>query len=79
MQNVLAFLSYVYQSAKFFNFFARLFILFYFRSKKFRTSVNGKIKTSKQAKKLKNFADRKTQLYSFFFCVCLISMLVKCF
>jgi len=41
-------LSYVYRStkynAKFFNFFARLFILFYFRSEKFRTSVNGKIK-----------------------------------
>jgi len=41
-------LSYVYLSAKsdakFFNFFARLFILFYFRSKKFRTSVNGKTK-----------------------------------
>jgi len=32
-------LSYVYRSAKFFNFFARLFILFYFRSKKFRWSV----------------------------------------
>jgi len=30
--------------AKFFNFFARLIILFYFRSEKFRTSVNGKIK-----------------------------------
>jgi len=29
---------------KFFNFFARMFILFYFRSEKFRTSVNGKIK-----------------------------------
>jgi len=41
-------LSYVYRSAKFdekfFNFFARLFILFYIRSEKFRTSVNGKIK-----------------------------------
>jgi len=37
-------LSYVFRSAKFdakfFNFFARLFILF-FRSEKFRTSVNG--------------------------------------
>jgi len=30
--------------AKFFNLFARLFILFYFRSEKFRTSVNGKLK-----------------------------------
>jgi len=44
-------LSYVYRSAKFdakfFNFFARLFILFYFWSKKFRTSTNGK--RSKQA------------------------------
>jgi len=37
--------SYVCQSAKFFNFFDRFFILFYFRSEKFRTSVNGK-KTS---------------------------------
>jgi len=38
---------YVYRSAKFdakfFDFFARLFIIFYFRSEKFRTSVNGKI------------------------------------
>jgi len=41
-------LSYIYRSAKFdakfFNFFARLFILFYFRFEKFHTSVNGKIK-----------------------------------
>jgi len=40
--------SYVYRFAKFdaifFNFFARLFILFYYRSEKFRISVNGKIK-----------------------------------
>jgi len=41
-------LSYVYRSAKFdakfFNFFARMFILFYFRSEEFRTLVNAKIK-----------------------------------
>jgi len=57
-------LIYVYRSAKFdakfFNFFAHLFILFYFQSKKFRTSVSGKI--HKRAKKLinfvLNFADR---------------------
>jgi len=30
--------------AKFFNVFARWYILFYFSSEKFRTSVNGKIK-----------------------------------
>jgi len=44
-------LSYVYRSAKFdakfFNFFARLFICFYFQSEKFRTSANGKM--NKQA------------------------------
>jgi len=34
--------SYVCLSAKFFNFFARFFVLFYFRSEKFRTLVNGK-------------------------------------
>jgi len=38
-------LSYFYRSAKFnakfFNFFTRLFSLFYFRSEKFRTLVNG--------------------------------------
>jgi len=37
-------LSYVHRSAKFYNFFAHLFILFYFRSENFRTSVNGKLK-----------------------------------
>jgi len=40
--------SYIFRSAKFdvklFNFFARLFILFYFRSEMFPTSMNGKIK-----------------------------------
>jgi len=47
-------LSYVYRSAKFdakfFNLFVRLFILFYFRSEKFRTSVNGKIKYTSERK-----------------------------
>jgi len=47
-------LSYVYRSAKFdakfYNFFARLYILFYFRSEKFRTSVNGKKKWTSERK-----------------------------
>jgi len=43
------YLSCAYRSAKFFNFFPRL--LFYFRSEKFRTSVNGKIN-----KRAKNFS-----------------------
>jgi len=50
-------LSYVYRSAKFdakfFNFFARLFILLYYRSDKFRTSVNGKIKLTSERKSKK--------------------------
>jgi len=49
--------SYVYRSAKFdakiFNFFGSLFILFYFRSEKFRTSVNGKIKWTSERKSWK--------------------------
>jgi len=39
--------------AKFCNLFARLFILFYFRSEKFRTSVNGKIKQTSERKSWK--------------------------
>jgi len=50
-------LSYVSRSAKydakFFNFFARLFSLFYFRSEKFRTLVNGKI--NRRAEKVDKF------------------------
>jgi len=42
--------------AKFFNFFARLFILFYFRSENFRRSVKRKIKQTSKRKSWKNFA-----------------------
>jgi len=51
-------LGYVYRSAKidakFFNFFARLFILFYHSSKYETFQTENKI--NKRAKKLKNFA-----------------------
>jgi len=50
--------AHVYQSAKFhakyFNLFARLFILLYFRSEKFRTSMNGK-KNKQASEKVETF------------------------
>jgi len=49
-------LSYVYRSAKFFNYLARLFIFFY-RSPMYET-FRTESKINNRAKKLKDFADR---------------------